>query len=486
VRDPRRELASPSAARLSGDDYQHVFTLMQAVRLLREDVWGVTRILMEVGDAGNVDDLVVEYRDKPTLYHQIKFSRVAGEPLKETWFTDIGQAQHSPLWRFRQSFENLTQGDQRPQMALVTNRTIAPDDPILRHLEGRDGLLTPRLAIPGEKTLSGKARAGWAKHLDVTEKSLLEMLDHLEIHSGMGSLETLREHCAEAMLAAGLRGDIEAVTLGHAAIRDLIEEGCDQLDAETMRELVGRLSLAADHSTGLLSVAAIDHVSYPDSANVALDWVDHYVGEEPRQRRQLADPDVALVEMTSDLKAGRRVLEAAGYSRVRVGGAFRLDTAFAIGAELSDTAGYQLSVRQREELWSSEGRPKPFDLKAKRTEFAKGDELAVCISISNELDGDVANYIERADLPIDRLVCLVPATGAARDSIIDAAAARGCVQAALDSVRIEASTSPAIHLFLSAPGGVALLLGHVWNRLPETRVYADLSPGYEPSFQIRA
>jgi len=486
MRDPRRELASPSAARLSGDDYQHVFTLMQAVRLLRDDVWGVTRVRMEVGDAGNVDDLIVDYRDKPTLYHQVKFSRVAGEPLTHTWFTDIGNVRSSPLQRFRQSFDDLMNDGKRPQMALITNRAISPDDPILQHLEGRDCLLTPRLAIAKTGSVSGKARAAWAEHLGISEAELFEMLDHLEIHASMGSLDVMRDRCGEVMLAAGLRGDTEAVTLGHAAIRDLIESGCDQLDAEAMRELVARLHLAADHTTCLLSVAAIDHVAFPDSANITLDWVDYYVGDEARQRRRLSDPDVALIEMGKDLTAARQSAEAGGYSRVRVGGAFRLDTAFAVGAEFADTAGYQLSTKQRDELWSSEGDVEPFALEKKAREMGEGDDLAVCVSISNEIDNDVADYVGRVELPINRLVCLMPAAGAARNSVASPAAARGCAQAVLDAIRAETSTTPAVHLFLSAPSGVALFLGHIWNRLPETRVYADLSPDYQPTFQIRA
>jgi hypothetical protein len=223
LRDPRRELASASAARLSGDDYQHLFTLMQAVRLLREDVWGVRRVLMEVDQAGNVDDLIIDYFDEPTLYHQIKFTRLAGEPLEHQWFTDPAGASRSPLQRFYRSFIDLTEDDVHPRMALVTNRTVAPGDPILRHIEGRDGLLTPRLAEVSAASESGKGRAVWAEHLGIPEEKLLELLDHLQIQTGVGSLEQLRDGCAQAMLAAGLRGDVEAVMIGHGAIRELIE-----------------------------------------------------------------------------------------------------------------------------------------------------------------------------------------------------------------------------------------------------------------------
>jgi SMODS-associated and fused to various effectors sensor domain len=67
------------------------------------------------------------------------------------------------------------------------------------------------------------------------------------------------------------------------------------------------------------------------------------------------------------------------------------------------------------------------------------------------------------------------------------AEARGYAQALLDALRSESSGGvPRLHLFQAGPLGLALLLGHVWNRLPETQVYDDLgsSRGYAPTFQL--
>ena len=43
-----------------------------------------------------------------------------------------------------------------------------------------------------------------------------------------------------------------------------------------------------------------------------------------------------------------------------------------------------------------------------------------------------------------------------------------------------------VHLFLATPIGLALLLGHRWNRVAPTIVYDDLPPGYEAAFTISA
>ena len=458
---------------------------MQAVRLLREDVWGVCRVLMEVDNAGNVDDLIIDYRDKPTLYNQVKFSRLAGEPLEHEWFTDPAGASRSPLQRFYRSFLDLTQGSERPRMALVTNRTTAPGDPILRYVDGRDGLLTPRLAKPSPNSESGKERAAWADHLGISEEELLEMLDHLHVQAGVGSLEQLKDACAQAMLAAGLRGDEQAVMIGNGAIRDLIESGCDQLDAAAMRALVEYHDLAGSGAVAQLCIAAIDHPRFSDSATYLLDWIDRYAGNEPRQRRRLLDAsDASLKEMSSELAEARRSLESAGYSNLSVNGAFRLDVGFSVGAEFADTAGFQIAVKQRDQIWASDGKTEPFPVEATERDVGPSEELTICISISNEISEEVSAFVASAGISVGRILVLAPASGPNRRSLATSAEARGCAQALLDSVRAHALGASQIHLFLSCPNGLAMLLGHVWNRLPPTRVYADLSPGYEPTFEV--
>lgn len=478
-----RELASASAARLSGDDYQHLYTLMHAVRLLRDDVWGVTRVRMEVGGAGNVDDLIVEHGDRPPLYHQVKFSRRAGdEPLDHTWFTEAGDAKRSPLQRFHDSYTQLTVGDDRPQMALVTNRLPARNDPILRHVEGRDGRLVPRLVIPTAGSESGRLRRAWAEHLDLSEDELYELLDHLRIRAGSGSFEEMQGRCADVMLAAGLRADPDAVMLGYGVMRNLIEEGCDELDADAMRELVAQHKLEATRGTASLLVQAIDRAPYPESATVALDWVDYFEGDEPRARRQLRDPEAAITEMEADLVAARQRIRAAGFDRVLIGGAFRLDVGFAIGAALSDLAGFELTVTQGGQRWGTEGETTPFTLRAEEHALDLGDDLAVCLSISNDIADDVLEFV--SGLPVKQLTTLTPESGPSRQSVDGAASARGAAQAVLDAVRDASRAHSRIHLFQSVPNGVSVMLGHVWNRVPPTRLYADGSPGYTPTLLI--
>jgi hypothetical protein len=99
----------------------------------------------------------------------------------------------------------------------------------------------------------------------------------------------------------------------------------------------------------------------------------------------------------------------------------------------------------------------------------------------------VVEYLRREGTPVSGFVNLLPANGVGRDAISGPTEARGYAQALLDALRSEARGSPdRIHLFQFGPLGLALLLGHVWNRLPETQLYEDLGAGrgYAPTFRL--
>ena len=216
-------LPSASGARISGDDYQHLFAWLQALSLLRQSDC-VERIALEARQAGNVDDVVV-YRTggRPNLYHQVKFVVDHREHLTHEWFTTRAKdAKKTPLQRFHDSFLKLSSDGGRPQMALVTNRPKDPNDPVLNLTSGRQGLLMPRLGAAAPGSAAGKIRAAWAAELDVGEPDLIEMLRHLEIRAGSESFAQMQETCTWAMEALGLRGDVDAVQTGMSEMRRIV------------------------------------------------------------------------------------------------------------------------------------------------------------------------------------------------------------------------------------------------------------------------
>jgi|SRR5579859_2109276 len=482
----------PSArgAGIAGDDYQHLFTWLQALKLLLTEA-DVARIGLEVGGGHNVDDVVLYRNAGAPLYHQVKFVTDQRDPLSHEWFITVPRgARRSPLKRFHDSFNTLTVNGDRPEMVLETNRWPAAGDPILQHVDGRTHKLLPRLREPGSRSESGRARRLWAEHLGISEDQLLDLLEHLEIRAGRSSFEELREHCCWLMAAVGLQADINAVDVGMGEMRRLVREGVRELDETLLREIIAQKRLAAAGTRATLLVQQIDHDPWPELATASVDWVDMFEGDEPAARRQLRDPNGWNKTLRPQLREAIDAIRELDVRDVLVAGKMRLAAGFLAGFELSDVAGFSVAVQQRDEEWASSGERANATVAIETIEFGRGNEIAIGISIAADLTDDVIAHLSREGVPVAKLVIIRPECGVGRTAIEGPAEARGLANAILDAARIEVrnTNAPALHLFQAAPLGFAVLLGHMWNRMPETVLYDDLGTGrgYTATFGLRS
>jgi hypothetical protein len=174
-----------------------------------------------------------------------------------------------------------------------------------------------------------------------------------------------------------------------------------------------------------------------------------------------------------------------------VRGALRQATFFRVGAALPDTRGHELRYVQKQQLWSTDA-PKASigEPDVVRTPVGGGSDLAVAVGVATNPTAAVVEYLRTAKIPVDDLLTVQPATGADDRAVADAGQAVAYAQQIRDRVRQELDRRPAqrVHLFLAGPGGLALLLGHRWNRIRPTVVYEHLGPGrgYIPAFTVDA
>lgn len=477
---------SPSSARIQGDDYQHLFAWYQALRLLGPDR-DVRRIEVESSGAGNVDDVVVRGRDCPDEYIQVKYSVDARRPISSDWFTTpLTPTGRSPLQRFYRSWEQLRAGGTEPAMTLFTNRALDPTDPLLCLRDGRRAVLGPRLAEEAAGSAAGRGRARWAAHLGVSEAELLGLLTHLSLRTDQGSWSGLVEAVSDRMRSVGLRARDVDVETGVAAIRSWVSRGLRAIDRDTLEDEIRRRALQDGPPYSTLLVEAVDHAPWFDDACRRLDWVALFEGDEPRARRQLRDPSLWSAKLRPEMVAAARSLKAAGADRVFVRGAMRLPLWFLAGAELPDVRGHRVGCLQHGAWWTSEASPRPFEVESVWTALGLGPELAVGLSVANQIGEDVLAHCTRQALPVSDYVDIAPASGVGAEAIPDGASALGWALATRNAVRVAVrrSAAPKVHLFMSGPAGGALLLGHVWNRVGPTLVYEDVGAGYAPTFTI--
>jgi hypothetical protein len=481
-------LPAPSGARLAGDDYQHAFTWLYALKLLFDD-GNVTKVEMEVDGLGNVDDLIIHRGDAPTLYNQIKFVTSQKAPLEHTWFTTPPKSgQRTPLQRFYDSYRRITLREGiPPEMALQTNRWPAADDALLACVAGADGKLHPRLAIAKPGSRAGKIRRAWAQHLGINEEELFVFLGHLAIRAGRDALDDLEATCCLAMRVAGFRDDKPALLAAVGQIRKLIQTGTRCLDAEAVRAIAEELKLPAAPPRATLLVQAIAFDAWPESATASLDWVSLFDGDNPSARRQLREPDGWNTRLKPELVAEIDRIRRAKLKDVDVLGAMRLSTGLLVGQQLSEVAGFTITITGREGIWSSSSARQKFTLDRQTIEMDAGHDIAVAISISQPIKDGVLNYINHEQLPIAKLHVYSPSSGACREAIPTIEHGAGAAAAISAALREDTNRHRnLLHLFIAAPLPLAVLVGHLWNRMPQTQLYEDRGAGggYFPSFKL--
>jgi SMODS-associated and fused to various effectors sensor domain len=480
---------SASGARIAGDDYQHLVAWCWTLRALLPGQ-RVVAIEVEAPDVGNVDDVVLVHQTPPHHYLQAKYAVDATRPVNSTWLTrPASSGGPSLLQRFHASWRRLrAAGGVEPVMWLVTNRDLDHTDPALAGRDGRTQTIDRVLTTASPGSEAGRARAEWAAHLGIDDDELLTMLASLRFDTGRGYAAE-RQRAADLMAAQGLRAAEQAVTLGIATVRGWVADGRRRFDLAELRAEVDRLNLRQTDPWCVLLIQAIDRHPHPEDATVTLDWVDLLDGETPFTRRRPRDPAAWETRMRPELRTAADRLRTLGCQRVLVRGALRLPTWFTVGSTCAAVTGMTVACQQGGRLWSAD-EPAAGDsrLTVQETPIGQGDDLAVAVAITTDPTDDVRAYLAAARLPIGTLATLTPAAGAGNQAIAGPGHAVAVALAVRDEVRrlARATGAQRLHLFLACPGGLALLLGHWWNRVPTTQLYEDLGAGrgYTPAFLL--
>jgi hypothetical protein len=371
---------------------------------------------------------------------------------------------------------------------LVTNRPPAANDPVISLRDGKDGTVAARLRDAPPRSKAGVARQKLAQHLNTDEKGLHEFLAYLSLR--LSRLEDeLRDQARLSMYATGLRYDEEALALGLSIVRAWVTDGKRKLSGKEIRDAVQTLKRPGDLPAASLLIQAIDRDPMPETATIVLDWIDLFPGSEPRSRRRPREDSLWNSKFRSELKEAAGMLRAQGHRRVLVRGDMRLPSWFAAGVELGRTAGFEVVSYQQGVPWASDGNVGEFPVTVSADrEVGSGAELCLGICLSADLSEDVFHFLQKSVPGTGRLISIFPKAGPSNVAIRSDAAARAWALNTRDLVRtlVRKYRATTIHLFLAVPHGAALLLGHLWDRMPMTQLYEDLGPvgGYCPSFSI--
>lgn len=487
----KEPLPRPSATgvRIAGDRFQWLVAWGACLEALLDDVPGAANPIVSIGveldGVGNLDDVVVRRASPPHTYKQVKYTVDSRTPVNTAYLTQPSPSGGpSILEKIASAWRDFSRGGDSLELVIVTNRQADPRDVLVARRDSRTRLLMPRAGEGSPRSAAGKARAEWATAVGVTELELVELLGVLQFQIGRDPEDEARL-VRYQMAAAGLRHDDSAIHSGTDWIARQVINGRRQIDLGDVRGFIETAGLRIDSTRAIVSVATLVPDPLASHALVAIDWVDRFDGSEAYSKR-CPQPPASWEELQNEIEA---IPSRLGSSRrLLITGSLRLAPAFAVGAAVRQVSGYEIAAMQRGEAWSSEeAYSAPAVPTVAEHAIDQGEDLAVAIEVATPIAADVMRWIRKQRVPVRRLVSISPAGGPRDNAVAGAADACALAVGIRETVRTEVKGCPRLHLFLAAPMGLALLLGHRWNRVAPTVVYEDLAAlGYDAAFTVTA
>lgn len=482
---------SRTGVRIAGDLYQWLFAWQGCLRALRDAQQHtnnpVVAVGVEVDGVGNLDDVVLNRAAPPHDYAQVKYAVDNQTPINEDYLlTASSPTGNSILAKIFTTWQGLSIRGEPFQLRLISNRAPDPHDPLVSRRDSRTQLLLPHAGTHGPASQLGRARQRWAAALNTTEEELLRFLGAFRFDIAREP-EHVVELVQQLMFAAGLRHDETAVYSGTDWLARQVRDGHRRLDLDMIRQAIEDLGLRRGPARAILSVATLKPDPVQNDADYALDWTDRFEGDDPYKKRRPAPP-ATWAQLQTDIEQAPRRLPPDAVA-IAVTGSLRLAPAFLLGTSFRMVTGTDLAVSQRGQLWSTnEPYEAPLQPLLEEILLDLGNDLAVAVAVAADLAPDVEHFIREQNLPAKRLLILRPPGGTNDHSVPDTATANALATGMRDAVRRACRETDKIHLFLASPMGLALMLGHRWNRLRTTTVYEDLNrnPVYEAAFTIHA
>jgi hypothetical protein len=489
-------MASPSGARLAGDDYQHLLAWMYLLELMLP--WRrLESVAIEDAGAGSVDDITLEHEagaPEPDLFLQVKYHvDHRGQYSTDALLGSSGG--RSLLQKFFSTWRSLRDRRHRPfELRLVSNWGWAAEGALGQVVKGRAGAVDGRFfsAPPGSDI--GRARARWREHLAPSDEAeFRDFVGTLRFWVAFDNVSALENSVEERMRNCGLRGDRAAVLTGVGIVRNLVQTGRRRLRKADVESLIAEhdLKLPPDEeSAATVYLSTIEEQRFDFPPDLHLDWRHCFAGGEEKKGHRALDPASWNEEMLPDLLRLKKHLNESSPARlIRARGLARLSAWFAFGYVFSDVARYVIEVDQQGELWRTDTPPSSLAVvEASRHRIPGGDPQTVAVGVS--VSGDLARDV-RQDLRETK------AAGTVLFLAADREVGRGCLASAGDAVALargakarmrvfaRAKDARRLRLYYFGPLSGACFLGHQMNAVAgEIQVMEDQQPGYAPSFLL--
>jgi hypothetical protein len=487
-------MGEQSAARLGGDDYQHLYSWREILGLLDEDS-PYEYAYIEHPRAGAADDLTLHPKvgsEAPTRFIQVKWHVGFGEQYTFEKLVEVGAGSARSLLRKLYDSWKQLRGRGPIEVWLVSNWSPAPHPDLGSYLSDREPNLSERFFVRRMPSPAAKARRTWAEKLGIPEADGVEFWRALRFQLGSTPLRCLTDAVDDRMGRHGLRLGANARAAAVDEIRQRIQQGGDakRITRDVLLSIIESRGLRADTPDApavRLWIHAWDEQGYDAPPTEELDWTPYFDRDERRVPTAEEWRDV----LTPQLRSVRKRFAALPDGKyIDLRGKLSLTAGLAVGAAFPQVAGFSFRIEQPTGgdlfLWRSDdpATDARFAVVEEGGDF--GADLAIGLSISGSGVSDLKRFASATGIPA--FVYAEPATGTGHSAIRSAGDAVALAASAKELIRVarERYGAERVHLFLYSPITFAVFLGQVLNAIGALVTYERTAEGsYQESVTIR-
>jgi hypothetical protein len=487
-------MGEQSAARLAGDDYQHLYSWFELLQLLPAES-PYSHGFVEHPKAGLADDITLHPQDRgrAARYVQVKFhvdhrAAYSGEKLVEIQAADARSVLHKLFdsWRLLKA--------QEPggvEIWLVSNWASTED---LGRFLLESYSLSRDFYAGGPKSRAGKIRSLWARELGATAEELSDFCRALRLRLGFSGLEELTERVDERMKLNSLRIGKVPQDLAIGIVREWIQAGGEnkRITRKELEQVIAERGLradAAEHPKANLTIHGWDRRHFDIQPTIELDWTKFFNFDSRTVPSQETWTDILVPQLK---KAKEKLAHFAGPNFLEFRGKLPLSALLQVGRSFPEAGGFRFRVEQPTAgetfLWRSDVPASAFDLEVSATPVpGNGSDLLFSLSITGDASHDVHRLLSE-DSRFKLWVDVKPKQGSRSTALKSASDAVSVAVQCKDLMRDYRVQSKAerIGLVLYCPASLALFLGQRLNALGEIIAFERLvSGGYQQSVIIQ-
>ena len=497
-------MANQVAARLKGDDFQHLYSWYLALELPRPGSQ-VVKVIVENDQAWSADDVTLHHSPEsglPDHFYQIKQHVRHTKSHSTASFIEHDPKEKSQLQKLFDTWRNLkAQANGRPiEIHFISTWTWDSDDKLKTCISAENNAFTGDFYHATPRSDLGKLRQQWVDHLGISPASIAEFFDFagtLRLWPGFANWEWMKRLVRERMNYLRLKSDEAALLVAVGIIRTWIKAGNQIITADVLREAfeIHDLYIPDDQEPSVdVYLTTIKEQKFDIDPDFLIDWRKYFVGKPTQKGHSLADPAGWNETLLPELEAMEATINSSTPCRhIRARGLARLSAWFAFGFTFAEVNRYTIEVDQQGELWRSDATPSA-DFTLTLSGPTSGDiidgegrTVAVGISISGSLDDDVRRDLGRRTEKVASLLLLQPNRELGQSCLRGAGDAVALAISAKSVMRDFAKRWDATRLLLYyfGPLAGACFIGHRLNAVcREVQIMENQQPGYDSSFLL--